>query len=529
MLVAGLVSEKSTRAIADFIGNNGWHMVAYELHRQGPQEDPSRDIVGLRAVVYGANSSYVNFITIVSPASDVRPLLPDVNRERLYDLQTQLAIPHISAALASKRLPLADPTAAFEVRIPASAVSALHKSDAGLVGQPEPLTFEVQAPIAYADLDLTGKWHRLVRPRRLHVRNLLSFDGDGSGIDIDSLTVLVGPNGAGKSNLVTSFRLLRDLLTRSLHSSQRHRPFGSKPVGFDLDFDVIGIAGQYTVDFELSDGTALILNESLHLGGEPVLTRTSSRDVVYQSVENLAPGIPGIADIAHLIASDTTALGMLGREAISPVVGGLRHMIDGISIQSMFLRRSDVNGFGGNQNFLNGDGSNVIGVITRLLAAGTTRDLLVSRFADAVGSGADLRLVGASWVAVLNNQEFRYEELSTGTQRWLQLMAMVIDPLRPALLLIDEPENGLHPDLLFRFATHAAEAARISPIVLCTHSTNLLDHLHLAGMERSVRVVENLGGSTTIRSIESELELEDVKEMLLGTAWASGLLGGNPS
>ena len=490
-------------------------MPVYSLVSDGPQLDPARDVVGVRARVF-SDSSYVNFISIVSPAADVARVLPTISDSNLHSALAHAALPHIQAALASKRLPLADPTMVFEVRVPASQI------EAGLATADTwdgPLTFDWSPSPAAPPT--------LVVPRRLQVRNLLSFDGDGVALDLGGLTVLVGPNGAGKTNLLRSMRMLRDLLTRSLHTSQRHRPLDGKPLGFDLDFDADGQPGRYEVDFELTDAGPLILRERLSHHDQLLLQRTSSRDVVYRSTVRGDVGQASV-DVAHQMSSDTTGLALLGREAIAPVIAGLRRVIDETSHQQMFDRRDAGNGAGGGEFFLNGDGSNVTGVILRMLQHGPTADALSAAFAEAVGSGADLQLRGNSWRAVVNDEDFAYSELSHGTQLWLQLMAMVIDPYRPGLLLIDEPENGLHPDLLFRFANHALAAVDKGPIVLATHSTNLLDHLHLIGMARSLRVVENLDGATSVRSIESELELDDVNELLVGSAWAAGLLGGNP-
>ena len=56
-------------------------MPVYSLVSDGPQLDPARDVVGVRARVF-SDSSYVNFISIVSPAADVARVLPTDNTAR---------------------------------------------------------------------------------------------------------------------------------------------------------------------------------------------------------------------------------------------------------------------------------------------------------------------------------------------------------------------------------------------------------------------------------------------------------------
>ncbi len=66
-------------------------------------------------------------------------------------------------------------------------------------------------------------------------------------------------------------------------------------------------------------------------------------------------------------------------------------------------------------------------------------------------------------------------ELSDGTLRYLLLAAALLSPRPPALLVLNEPETSLHPDLLPPLGRLIAAAALRSQVILVSHSALLID------------------------------------------------------
>jgi predicted ATPase len=64
-------------------------------------------------------------------------------------------------------------------------------------------------------------------------------------------------------------------------------------------------------------------------------------------------------------------------------------------------------------------------------------------------------------------------ELSDGTLRYLLWAAALLTPRPPELLVLNEPETSLHPDLLPPLATLIATAATRSQVIVVTHSPHL--------------------------------------------------------
>jgi predicted ATPase len=77
-------------------------------------------------------------------------------------------------------------------------------------------------------------------------------------------------------------------------------------------------------------------------------------------------------------------------------------------------------------------------------------------------------------------------ELSDGTLRYLLLCAALLTPRPPTLMILNEPETSLHPDLLAPLARLIAQAATRSQLVVVTHAATLVDELARSGAQRTV-------------------------------------------
>ena len=81
-------------------------------------------------------------------------------------------------------------------------------------------------------------------------------------------------------------------------------------------------------------------------------------------------------------------------------------------------------------------------------------------------------------------------ELSDGTLRYLLLVAALLSPRPPMLMILNEPETSLHPDLLPPLARLIAKASERSQIVVVSHATSLVDGLRAAGAKQIVLAKE---------------------------------------
>ena len=115
--------------------------------------------------------------------------------------------------------------------------------------------------------------------------------------------------------------------------------------------------------------------------------------------------------------------------------------------------------------------------------------------------------------------------LSDGSLRYLCLLAVLCHPDPPPVVCIEEPEIGLHPDIIPKVAKLLVEASSRSQIFVTTHSDILVDAL--TDTPEAIVVCEKFDGATQLRRLDNK-ELEPwLERYRLGELWTSGEIGGN--
>jgi predicted ATPase len=87
----------------------------------------------------------------------------------------------------------------------------------------------------------------------------------------------------------------------------------------------------------------------------------------------------------------------------------------------------------------------------------------------------------------------KVSELSDGTLRYLLLVAALLSPRPPALMILNEPETSLHPDLLLPLARLIAHASKRSQAVVVSHAAALVSALDAHADCRQIVLEKHLG------------------------------------
>jgi predicted ATPase len=114
--------------------------------------------------------------------------------------------------------------------------------------------------------------------------------------------------------------------------------------------------------------------------------------------------------------------------------------------------------------------------------------------------------------------------LSDGTLRYLCLLAILCHPEPPPLICIEEPEVGLHPDILPTIAELMKEASQRTQLIVTTHSDILVSAF--SDMPEAVLVCEKDEDGTHFKRLEAEKLKVWLEEYTLGEAWLRGAIGG---
>ena len=131
------------------------------------------------------------------------------------------------------------------------------------------------------------------------------------------------------------------------------------------------------------------------------------------------------------------------------------------------------------------------------------------------------------WRHAGSDAYFDASSLSDGSLRFIALATLLLQPasLRPSLILLDEPELGLHPYAITLLASLLKQAYVESQIIVATQSPILLDHFE----PEDVLVAERVNGATELRRLDGEALKVWLEDYSLGQLWEKNELGGRPS
>ena len=122
------------------------------------------------------------------------------------------------------------------------------------------------------------------------------------------------------------------------------------------------------------------------------------------------------------------------------------------------------------------------------------------------------------------NSSVHVAHVSDGTLRFLCLMAIIHNPKRGRFVCIDEPEVGLHPDMICEIMEAMEEASETTQFLISTHSELVLNQTTIDNVIVCEKDEEN---ATCIKTFRTEEYKEWAADYSTGNLWRSGDLGGN--
>jgi predicted ATPase len=128
------------------------------------------------------------------------------------------------------------------------------------------------------------------------------------------------------------------------------------------------------------------------------------------------------------------------------------------------------------------------------------------------------------WRQVGSDQYFNAHSLSDGTLRFICLSTLLLQPEPPSVVVIDEPELGLHPFAITQLADMFRATATSHQLIVSTQSVTLLNQLDA----EDVIVTEQRDGSSSFSRPEWDDLHAWLGEYALGDLWEKNVLGGRP-
>ncbi len=392
---------------------------------------------------------------------------------------------------------------------------------------------------------------------RLQLLNVLSFGPQPWDLNLGALNVLIGPNGSGKSNLIDGIALLRAAPRNLFEPIQNGGGIGEwlwKGAPDESDMVIHAAVAPMTGDSQLEHSIHIKrLAQRAELAGESIYSANQDQgsptmEILYshhrarntflsvKSLDRTTEERERREIRAEDLLPDQSVLAQRKDPDQYPEITYLGISYDKIQIYRDWAigrnsppRRPQQTDLAA--DFLAEDASNIALVLNDLQHRTNFRSEFVKRLQDADGSIVDIStLVRGGRIQLFVHYDglatpVPATRLSDGTFRYLCLLAVLCHPDPPPLVCLEEPELGLHPDLLPGLADLLIEASERMQLIVTTHSDALVDGL--SKTPESVVICEKQDGATTMRRLGSSELAKWLKEYGLGQLWRKGEIGGN--
>jgi len=349
-------------------------------------------------------------------------------------------------------------------------------------------------------------------------------------LPLDRLTIVTGPNGSGKSSLYRAIRLLADTaqgrvigslaaegglqstlwagpeeVSRRMRIGEvplqgtiRRNPiqlrlgFASEDYGYAIDLGLPQDRGIFGRDPQIKC-EAVWAGEVMRRGN--VLARRTGPLV--EILEDGGERVPVLTDLPSFDSMMTHA----ADPRRAPELLALRERMRGWRFYDHF--RADADGpprrarVGTRTPVLAADGADLAAAIATIREIGDPGAL--DEAIDDAFPGSEVEVTEASGLFEIRMHQkgllrpLGAAELSDGTLRYLLLVAALLSPRPPSLLVLNEPETSLHPDLIAPLGRLIARACDATQVIVVTHAASLVDGLGAVKGARLLSLEKRLG------------------------------------
>lgn len=387
-----------------------------------------------------------------------------------------------------------------------------------------------------------------IKLRALEIKGFKSFDSEGQTIPFGDITVLLGANGSGKSNLIAFLRMLRSMArgefsdyigkegaNRLLFYGIRKTKGISFKIFFENDADI-----RYEAEIKRELPNALyISSESISFSQSDPLKKSKLKQKYRKSQTDAG----AISDFRYMRRQANGESGIINDNSYTANL--IRNFLAGLKIYQ-FNDTSEIapirdrvyldDAYG-----LKHDGGNLASFLS-LLKNNPAYEKYYQRIVLFIQSvmpqfkdfvleplPADKNYVRLNW-RDNSGHDFIFDphQLSDGSLRFIALATALLQPpeFLPTMLVLDEPELGLHPWAIANFDGMLKIAAQHCQILVATQSMRMLDELD---PESLVLVKRDPQKNCSIFTSQNQKQLKSwLKNYTLSELWEKNVLEGNP-
>ncbi len=346
-------------------------------------------------------------------------------------------------------------------------------------------------------------------------------------LELRPLNVLIGANGAGKSNLIAFFKLVNELMGGRL---QQHIGATGRAEG-NLHFGP-GATPQLEAEmaFEVENGTDTYSMRLFHAAGDSLIF--AEETLSFQQTGYPSPKVVSLGS-----GHQETRIGDEAEKG-EPTARTLRGLLNRCRVyhfhDTSSTSRVRQYCYVGDNRWLMPDAGNLAAILYALKCSRETVYRRIVRtirqvapfFEDFDLEPTDSKDIILNWRHGASDLVFGPHQLSDGTLRAICLISLLLQPGEnlPDLIVVDEPELGLHPYALNVIASLFRAASHHTQVLISTQSSAFLDSFE----PEDIVVVERNGEATEFERPDAE-ELDAwLEDYSLGEIWEKNVIGGGP-
>ncbi len=346
-------------------------------------------------------------------------------------------------------------------------------------------------------------------------------------IELRPLNVLIGANGAGKSNLIAFFKLVNELMGRRLQQyigatgrATANLYFGPK----------ITPQLEAKMAFEVENGTDIYQMRLFHASGDSLIF--AEETLSYQTTGYPTPKVVSLG-----AGHQETRIGDEA-EAGEPAAKVVRHLLNHCRVYHFHdtspTARVRQYCYVGDDRWLMPDAANLAAVLYALKSGEEIAYRRIVRtiqqvapfFEDFDLEPTHSRDIILNWRHRESDLIFGPHQFSDGTLRAICLISLLLQPKEnlPYLIVVDEPELGLHPYALQVIASLFRATSHHTQVLVSTQSSAFLDAFEI----EDIVIVERNGVATEVDRPDAEKLEAWLEDYSLGEIWEKNIIGGGP-
>ena len=369
----------------------------------------------------------------------------------------------------------------------------------------------------------------------IELKGYKSVSNEGQTLPIhDDVTVLIGANGVGKSNIVSFFQLLNYAMIGSLQTYIGENGFADAFLYYgSINTDCIEARLHFADDDNKSEYAfrlAYAAGDSMIYTEETVSFVRKGREKPFTLSLNAGRKESQLHDITEGTYGKTV------KELID-LLGNCRYFQFHDTSRGAKIRK---NSYVGDNMFLRSDAGNLAAFLhgVKHQKGGEPYYQRIVRYIRQVmpqfgdfimePSVINTDYISLDWREKGSDHIFGVNQISDGTLRFMALATLLLQPPEsmPALIVIDEPELGLHPVAINILGGMIKNASENAQVIIATQSARLLDEFS----PDKVVVVERDGlrRTSVFRQLSCEQLREWEDEYTTSELWDKNVIGGRP-